>query len=134
MSADGPVPMGPEELGELLPVAYAASLEEAEHYRQLLEDHDISAVVDEDYSPTTPPPEPLPVGAVAVLVPASLLEDAREVIDDFEDLDVLLERDDEEEQEEEDDGYGEGEEDLEDAEHPYPFFGGDQDDEEEELH
>ena len=134
MPPDRSLPVDPEELGELRPVAYARSLQEAEHYRQLLEDHDIAAVVDEDYSPAKPPPEPVPVGAVAVLVPESMLEHAREVIDEFEDLDVLL-AEEEEEQEDENDGYPAGDEEYEEAEledeGDYPFLADEEDEEEE---
>ena len=40
---------GRDEADQYVPVLYAHSVEEAERYCQLLEDHDIPAIVDDDY-------------------------------------------------------------------------------------
>ncbi len=98
-SARGP---GEEDLGQPLPVVYASSLAEAEWYCQVLEDHDIRAAADEDYTGPRPKETLGPRTGVAVLVPESLLEESREIIADMEDLEVFEGEDEDLEDEEED--------------------------------
>lgn len=94
-----------EELGSYVPAAYGVSLGEAQWYCQLLEDHDIPARVDEDYSGPTPRPgEGVPAG-VPVLVPESMLEEAKDVIAEVDEVGVF---DDDEDEPEDDDELGLG--------------------------
>jgi len=95
------------ELGDYVPVVYAESVDEADWYRQLLDDHSIIAIVDDDYADEPPEGVRGPLTGTAVLVPRAMLEDAREVVtevDDMEDLKAFGEDDDEDE----DDDYGLG--------------------------
>lgn len=89
---------------ELVPALYARSLDEAEEFQQLLEDHGIEAVVgSEDESSEA-------AGrmgrGVPVLVPDALLDEASEIIadhddtDEFEDDDEILDDDEDDEEEE----------------------------------
>ncbi len=107
MSRDDFDELEADELGEYVPVIYGRSVEEAERYCQVLEDHDLPAIVDEDYEP----PEGQVRGArgsgVPVLVPETLLEEARGLIAELEDLEELVEEDDLEEDEDEDFGIDE---------------------------
>ncbi len=98
-SARGP---GEEDLGQPVPVVYASSLVEAEWYCQLLDDHDIPAVPDEDYTGPRPKETLGPRTGVAVLVPESLLEESREIIADMEDLELFEDEDEDLEDEDED--------------------------------
>jgi hypothetical protein len=77
------------ELGQYVPVVYAGSVDEADWYRQLLEDHDIAAVVDDEY--TAEPPEDVkgPPTGTAVLVPEAVLEEAKEVVTEVDDMEGL---------------------------------------------
>ncbi len=82
--------VGPESVGELVPALYAASAKEAERYRQLLEDHGVPASVDEDYeAPLGRGKKRVPAG-LPVLVPESLLEDAKGYIADMEEMNELV--------------------------------------------
>jgi hypothetical protein len=110
------------ELGDFVPAVFARSLEEAEEYRQLLDDHDIPAIVaDEDQSagpPGQPPPRKGFSRGVPVLVPEALLEEAGDVIAEHGEGDAFgLEEKEEDETEDETftlDGAEPAEEDLED--------------------
>lgn len=99
-----------EELGGYVPVAYGVGLGEAQWYCQLLEDHDIPARVDEDYSgPTFIAGKDVPAG-VPVLVPESMLEEAKDVIAEVEEVGAF---DDEDELEDDDElGLGFGTEEV----------------------
>jgi len=112
MEAEGKIfdEAGPEGLGEYVPAVYARNVDEAERYRQLLEDHDVPATIDEDYRPPRPAQAKAEQASVAVLVPESLLEDAKAYIADMEEMNDLVE--DEDYLDEEDDDF-EDEEDLE---------------------
>ena len=102
------------EMDDYVPAIFARTPEEAEEYCQVLEDHDIPAVVDEEF-------EPLRKGGkarqgVAVLVPQSRVEDARAFIAELEELEKLaeedeLDADDDEEEEKEDEAVVADEED-----------------------
>ena len=125
MAYDDDYDVDSEDLGEYVPVTYARTPDEAERYRQLLEDHDVPAVVDEDYEPGASPAWKSTGAGVPVLVPESLLEDAREFLAEIEEMAALPDEEDEVYDDEEDDdltgeaGYGRktavsGEDDLED--------------------
>jgi hypothetical protein len=104
MSAKKSDGIGPEEMDDYAPAIFARSPEEAEEYCQLLEDHDIPAVVDEEYQPPGKGRRRQKGGGVAVLVPESLLEDARAFIAEMEEREKVLDEDElEEDQDEEED-------------------------------
>jgi hypothetical protein len=95
---------------EFVPVVFARSAKEAEEYRQLLEDHDIEAVVESEEEPLEPidvpkKRSPVPRG-LPVLVRESFLDEASEIIADREEMDELETVETEEEDEEEDDTFG----------------------------
>jgi len=96
---------GDEELGDFVPVVYARSDTEADRYCQMLEDHDVPALVDEQYEPTEPSAQPGLVGGVPVLVPQSLLDEARQIVTEFDEMDTLIEVDDDDEDEDEDEEF-----------------------------
>lgn len=133
-----------EEFADFVPAAFARSVEEAEVYRELLNDHDIPAIVglDEDLKA-----EDAPKGrrrgmthGVPVLVPEALLDEASEVIADREDADEFAEEDEVEEEEEEEfeelkplTPDGEPVADEEDEEEEEDLFASDEEDEEDLL-
>ncbi len=90
---------------ELVPAVFARSAGEAEQYRQLLEDHDIEAIIGGEGFDAC-----INVGAVRgnrahglpVLVPETCLDEAGEVIANRENLDEfdLNDKDDEEDEDE----------------------------------
>ena len=86
--------ISPEELGQNVPVVYARSFEEAERYQQLLEDHGVPATVDDDYEPPATGSHGGDRGGVPVLVPESLLEDAKSNIANVEEMNALVEEED----------------------------------------
>ncbi len=95
-----------EEFADFVPAVFARSVEEAEVYRELLNDHDIPAIVgiDEDLKAADAPKAPRRRGmthGVPVLVPEALLDEASEVIADREDADEFADTEDEVEEEEE---------------------------------
>ena len=101
-----------EELGDYVPAVYARSPEQAERYRQLLEDHDVPAIIDEDYQPPEPHSGPGLRGALPVLVPESLLEEAKGYIADAEDMNDLIEDEDYLDEDEDEDEFEEEQFDL----------------------
>jgi len=77
---------------DFVPAVFARDIDEAEDYRQLLEDHDIPAVVATDDDLKGPDGQknvqrPSITRGVPVMVPESLLDEAGEIIADREDLD-----------------------------------------------
>lgn len=91
---------------DFVPVVYARSLDDAEQYRSLLEDHDIPAMVgaDEKLDDDAKRAELTPRRGVPVMVPEVLLDEASEVIADREDIDEFAPQTDEtDEHEDEDD-------------------------------
>ena len=94
-----------EEFADFVPAVFARSVEEAEVYRELLNDHDIPAIVglDEDLKAddTSKNRRRGMTHGVPVLVPEALLDEASEVIADREDADEFAEEDEVEEEEEE---------------------------------
>ncbi|MCJ7543551.1 MAG: hypothetical protein MUP47_03130 [Phycisphaerae bacterium] len=92
------------ELGDFVPAVFARSIEEAEEYRQLLDDHDIPAIVGGDDRPagaTGQPPQPKVFSrGVPVLVPEAMLDEAGEVIAERDETDTFGLQEEEEEDEE----------------------------------
>ncbi len=84
----------PEEMGDYIPVVYGRCLEEAEKYRQLLEDHDVPAIIDEEYEPGSAQSPGDVTRGVPVLVPESLLDEARAYIAGLEEMNELVVKDD----------------------------------------
>jgi len=98
------------EHADFVPAVFARSMEEAEKYRQLLDDHDIPAIIGsaEHGEGEDSPPSQSSRGfsrGVPVLVPDALLDEAGEVIADSEESDefALDEEYDADDDEEEDD-------------------------------
>lgn len=106
---DKPGPRDAEgELGDFVPVVFARSVEEAEEYRQLLDDHDIPAIVGDERQPggTGEPPAPRKgfSRGVPVLVPEAMLDEAGEVIAEHDETDAFgLDKEDKEDEEDEED-------------------------------
>lgn len=96
----------PEDLGEYAPAVYGQSHEEAEKYRQLLEDHDVPAVIDEDYEPTAARATGTVQEGVPVLVPESLLEEAKGYIASMEEMNELVDNEGYLDGEDDENGYG----------------------------
>jgi len=109
---------------EFVSAVVARSPEEAQRYRDLLEDHGIPALIEaENEGAGAEPPVPRSLRqGIPVLVPEALLDEASEVIADRENLDEfeLAEEEDQEDEEEDDDELGMGQieeaDDLEPAE------------------
>ncbi|MFA6134656.1 MAG: hypothetical protein WC869_11640 [Phycisphaerae bacterium] len=103
------------EYTDFVPAVFARSAEDAEIYRELLDDHDIPAIVgdpEEDGSADGRKGRAGMTHGVPVLVPEALLDEASEIIADREDSDEFVAEEDEleEEDEEEDEKLGLGEE------------------------
>ena len=88
---------------KLVPAVFARSVEEAEVYRELLDDHDIPAIVaSDDGVEHLGEGVPEMTHGVPIMVPEPMLDEAGEVIADREDL-VPFQSDDEEDDTYEDD-------------------------------
>lgn len=117
-SKNEPLEVPEDDESDFVPAVFVQSPEEAERFRQLLDDHDIPAVVatdneiadSEDLGSRLGPLAGTAQGT-AVLVPAVLLDDANRVIADFEDAERFQatadEFDDDEEGEEDEFGMSE---------------------------
>ncbi|GAH74147.1 unnamed protein product [marine sediment metagenome] len=119
MSQDGEELGLPEhEYKEFVAVVFSRNAEEAERYCELLEDHDIPALVgNEDAGAKAEVGNEPRCGqitrGVPVLVPDALLDEASEVIADRESLEEFeIDHDVDEEDEEEEDEFGFGKEGL----------------------
>lgn len=139
MSAMGSLRSDGDVQDKLVPAVFARSLAEAEVYRQLLEDHDIPASVAGDDVEHLGEGVPEMTHGVPIMVPEPMLDEAGEVIADREDL-VPFQSDDEEDDafEEDDDGFGQdaqidGEFDDSFEDEEDDLFGGDADDDADEL-
>jgi hypothetical protein len=95
-----------DDQAEFVPAVFARSMEEAEDYRQLLDDYDIPAIIGIDDDEPSGRPRggqgPMTRG-VPVLVPQAMLEEASEVIaarDNADEFGLALEDTDEEEEDE----------------------------------
>lgn len=100
MSKNKPDDLGSEDFGGYVPVVYAHSFEQADWYCQLLEDHDIPAIMDEDYEPP-PARSKRQHSGVPILVPESMLTDAKECISQLDEMESFCEEDDDDESEDE---------------------------------
>jgi hypothetical protein len=128
---DVPGPDGFDGAGAFVPAVFARNREEAERYRELLDDHDIPARIgsDDELSDEADPEQHKArkrgmTHGVAILVPEALLEEASEVIADREDFAEFDEEDEEDEEEEDEFALGDGLHEEDDG----PFL--DEDDEE----
>ncbi len=97
-----PLEVPEDDESNFVPVVFVPSSEEAERFRQLLDDHDIPAVVTTDNKIADSEDSGNHLGqlagtvqGMAVLVPAVLLDDAGQVIADFEDTERFQAVDDE---------------------------------------
>jgi hypothetical protein len=119
------------EFTDFVPVAFARSLQEAEEYRQLLDDHDIPAIVDTEdhaakHSGQSAQRQDFSHG-VPVLVPEALLDEAGEVIAERDETDEFgLDKGDSDEPEEDEEEFGLG------GTGPAPLGGEEEPDEEDE--
>ena len=104
-------PSGREQ-SDFVPAVFARAVEEAEFYRELLDDHDIPVRVGTDDNLDNEDADSKQAGdrgmthGVPVLVPEALLDEASEIIADRDDLDEFDIEQDEEDEEEEDEGFG----------------------------
>ncbi len=94
MSKEKPNGRELDNLGEYVPVVYAHSFEQADWYCQLLEDHDIPAITDEDYEPPPGNKSDRHHRGVPILVPKSMLTDARECISQLDEMESFCQDDD----------------------------------------
>ena len=109
MTTDDLERLDADDLGQYVPAVYARSVAEADQYAQLLLDHDIPHVVDEDYEPDDPAGAAARNGSVPVLVPESFLDDARDIIAEFDEMAPFTDEDDQpvgQEFQDEEDEYG----------------------------
>lgn len=88
----------------LVPVVFGRNEDEAERYCEILEDHDIEAIIGFEGNEDRVDPDAMTVSrGTPVLVPESLLDEASEVISELQDeLYEGFEEEDEEDQNEED--------------------------------
>jgi len=111
VSEDEQMGFSRQDHGGFVPAVFARSEEDAEKYRVLLDDHDIPACIGDEGVPDgkdakETPPSSMTRG-VPVMVPEPLLDEASEVIADFENLDDFeLEEDLKEDEEDEEFGMG----------------------------
>lgn len=95
-----------EDDSQFVPVMFARSGEEAERYRDLLEDHGVPAMIGSERDAEAEgasPSGPSMTHGVEVLVPEALLDEASEIIADREDLDEFSADDETDEEEDDDD-------------------------------
>lgn len=95
-----------EDQGDFVPAVYVKTIEQAEEYRELLNDHDIPAMVGEEEGGRRRGVS----RGLPVLVPEVLLDEASEIIAEYEEEAQLDEEDeeldeDEDEEEEEDEEF-----------------------------
>ena len=108
--------IGPEEQDDYVPLMHAKNMDQAEEYCQMLEDNDIPAMLDDEYTPRRRGGKGVPI-----LVPATLLEEAKAILEELEEeaqeeLDTEDEDDLDEEEEFEDDELDEDEDEFEEDE------------------
>jgi hypothetical protein len=128
-----------DELAGFVSVVFARNVAQAERFRELLEDHDIPALVgtsddiDEDSEEWQAARRQGMTRGVPVMVPDALLDEAGEVIADLDDTTGLEEdEEDEEEEEEEEVEAGEDEDEDDDDDEAGIFRADDDDDSDEE--
>lgn len=113
-----PIEELPEGPAEFVPAVFARTADEAEYYRELMEDHDIPAIIgaDEELEDEDAPKRRRSISrGVPVLVPEALLDEASEIIAQREESDEFDGEDDDDadEDDDEDDEEEEFEEELE---------------------
>jgi len=109
----------PEEYAEFVLAVLARNQAEAEQYRELLNDHDIPAVIcaetvevvktgeaDEQGDVADPPPERQMTHGVPIMVPDAMLDEASEIIADREDVDEFQCAEADELEDEDDEEFG----------------------------
>jgi len=114
MARNGQFDSSEKENAGYVPIVIAMSRQEAERYRQLFNDHDIDAIVGDEELDQAKVKVKLPrggrsaIGGVPVLVAEEMIEEAREVLADRDDVESFhvnqeddLEEDDQEEEDEE---------------------------------
>jgi hypothetical protein len=104
-----------DEHDDFVPAVFARSMEEAEDYRQLLDDHDIPAIIGAEEEPSRPSLRSLRgvTRGLPVLVPEAMLDEASEVIAERDNADEFgLDREDADEEEEEEEYLIDGEVEL----------------------
>ncbi len=84
-----------DDLDQYVVILMADSVEEAERYYQLLEDHDIPAIIDQDYEDPISPQAANAGPGVGLLVPECFAGEAHTLIDELEDMKALLDLDEE---------------------------------------
>ena len=133
-------PADAEEYSDFVPAVFARNMEEAEEYRELLNEHDIPAMVGSQDEEENAPRRGMTRG-VPVLVPEVLLDEASEIIADLEEEQDEFDEDEEEteeeeeiedEEEEEDEDIFDDEEEEEDEDEDEDIDILDEDDEEEQ--
>ena len=118
----------PEEYAEFVLAVLARNQAEAEQYRELLNDHDIPAVIraetaevvktgepDEQADAADPPPRRQMTHGVPIMVPDAMLDEASEIIADREEFAEFDEEDDDLDEDEDEDELIELDPDEEDA-------------------
>ena len=90
-----------DEVGGYVPITFASSLEEAENLCRFFEDHDIPAMIDEDYELTDDELDDIAPGEIPVLVPKSFLSEAEACLAEREEAGLISDEDFEEEEEDE---------------------------------
>ncbi len=101
------------EGSQFVSVMFARNGEDAERYRELLEDHGVPAIIGQEHAPQAlddSPPRPSMTRGVEVMVPEELLDEASEIIADREDLDEFTAIDDGMDDDEDEDELDFGEE------------------------
>ena len=79
-----------DEQDDFIPILYAEDLAEAERYCQVLVDHDIPAIVDEDYEDIDSLDDAGIRQGIAVLAPSALGEEAGSLIEQFEEINATI--------------------------------------------
>lgn len=126
-----PFELIPDESNEYVPAVFARSVDEAEYFRELLNDHDIPAIIGTEDKDESTDHAAMSRG-VPVLVPDAFLDEASEIIADREDLDEFEDDEEDQDEEDEEDEFTieevDGEEDEEDEEDEEPAEGDEEDD------
>jgi hypothetical protein len=81
---------------DYIPLLYARNIEEAEYYQNLLKEHEIPVMIDEEYADVIDPAATEP--GIPVLVPDDHLDEAEAILDQEESIDEVFGADDESEE------------------------------------
>lgn len=134
---DEPCDPPEDDRSDFVPAVLARNLDEADRYQELLNDHDIPAIIGKDQDDhDAQAPSPCRKGmarGVPVLVPEVFLDEASEIIADLEDLDEFAGGDEDRDEHHEDHPFGFVEENLSDrTDHPFADDEDDDDDDDED--